>query len=376
MKSKIDQRLSRLSSRRRGIDRMGQLSETAQLQVLAKIFKDEIYETRAQNRPHTKYALGSMQEVDSDYTRISREEAERIGNQLSDGLRRAGVAVAFRLQGSVPLNIHIKGVSDVDLLTLDVGFVTTDSTGWKSKAGGYVTIAGSPLQSLQYLRQEVEHILSESFPKADVDKSGRKAVKISGGSLRRPVDVVPAHWHDTAAYQLSDAEHDRGVKILDRSGPATILNMPFLHIKLLNERDALAGGGLKKAIRLCKNVKADAIEDGTAVDLPSFDIAALMYHADLHALRVSAEAELGILAEATRHLDSLARNLTYAATLRVPDGSRAILDTTAKQSALVRLSAEMDEVAQNVAVEQSQAVPAILNLPVVQDALRKSRIAA
>jgi O-acetyl-ADP-ribose deacetylase (regulator of RNase III) len=46
-----------------------------------------------------------MQAVSADYTRVSIETADRIANQLS----KANLNVEFRLQGSVPLDVHIKG---------------------------------------------------------------------------------------------------------------------------------------------------------------------------------------------------------------------------------------------------------------------------
>jgi hypothetical protein len=113
---------------------------------------------------------------------------------------------------------------------------------------------------------------------------------------------------------------------------------------------------LNKAIRLCKNVKSDAQDDGTEINLPSFDIAATMYHADIAALRVAAGYELAILAEMQRHLDALARNSDQARTLLVPDGSRRIFDTEAKLNGLLTLSIEMDDLLKEVAKEQDYLI--------------------
>ena len=196
--------------------------------------------------------------------------------------------------------------------------------------------------------------MKDKYPAAKVDTSGGKAIKLSGGSLRRPVDVVPSHWHDTIDYQASWREADRGVRILDKSVPESVLNMPFRHIELISQRDVLARTGLKKAIRLLKNVKADAIEEGSKINLPSFDIAATMWHADLSALAAGAIFELAIVAEATRYLDHLARNFTVAKTLLVPDGSRAIFNTNEKLEGLVQLSLEMDDLALQIGREQDR----------------------
>lgn len=129
------------------------------------------------------------------------------------------------------------------------------------------------------------------------------------------------------------------------------------------------------AIRLCKNVKADAAEDGKQIALPSFDIAATMYHADLAALTVGAGYELAVLAETQRHLDRLARDHEHARSLIVPDGSRRVLDTVEKHRALISLSLEVDELARQVAAEQtSTRRGSEANSNTVEDALRKSYV--
>jgi hypothetical protein len=197
-------------------------------------------------------------------------------------------------------------------------------------------------------------VLSSAYPAASVDTSGGKAIKISGGSLARPVDVVPSHWHDTIDYQATGLEHDRGVTILDKNVPTTVKNLPFLHIKKITERCGAVVGSLRKAIRLCKNVKADAESEGQEIRLSSFDIAATMYHANQAALLNGAVYELAILAETQRHLDYLYNQQDYARTLLVPDGSRAIFDSAEKFVGLYRLSIEMDDLLREVAKEQSR----------------------
>ena len=101
-------------------------------------------------------------------------------------------------------------------------------------------------------------------------------------------------------------------------------------------------------------MKADAVEEGTKIPLPSLDIAAAMWHADLTALAAGSVYELAIVAEATRHLDHLARNSALAKTLLVPDGSRSIFNTAEKVEALIQLSLEMDDLALQIARDQER----------------------
>jgi len=350
----INNRLNQLRTRRSGVDRADRLAMDAAAEVLAKSRIDEAWQKRAKDQPHTRYCLGAMQAVDADHTRISVETAERVGKQLVSGLQILGIPIELRLQGSVALDVHIRGVSDVDLLTLETDFYTYDTRGAMSLGGQYRSpTQRTSLSVLGNLRTESLRILRDKFPAATVDTSGGKAIAIFGGSLARPVDVVPSHWHDTASYQASRLERDRGVTILDKKVPETIDNLPFLHIHRVNERDKSVFGGLKKAIRLCKNVKNDAIEEGRKINFPSFDIAAAMYHADSVGLQAGFVNELAILAETQRFLDELYHDEAKAKSLIVPDGSRRIFDTDDKYQGLRTLSYEMDELAKEVAKEQS-----------------------
>lgn len=374
----IDRRLKSLDSRRRGTDRIGQLSLDSAQQILAKSQISESYSKRAPVLRNTRYALGAMQAVDSDYTDVSIEEARRVSEKLGLGLIKLGLKVQYRLQGSVACDIHIRGVSDVDLLVLEDRYIRYDRTGVRAIRGAFnAPVAYDTLTALIELRQHSEKILAHAYPAAKVDTSGNKAINLSGGSLRRPVDVVPSNWFDTKDFQLSGVEADRGVEILNKSVPTRLLNMPFKHIQLINKNNSQSLGGLKKAIRLCKNVKADAIEEGAEIHLSSFDIASALWHANLPALTVDVTNELAILWEVTRFLDFLVRMPAYAATLKVPDGSRAVFDEPSKHQALTQLSFEMSDLAEKVGREQGMLSEYTrLQANQIADLLRKAYIPA
>ncbi|HEX8167115.1 MAG TPA: hypothetical protein VF601_15195 [Beijerinckiaceae bacterium] len=346
----INNRLTNLTARRKGLDRVGRLNETAAAEILARSVTQEPWQRRATAQPYTRYALGAMQAVDQSYTQKSIDEANRVAKQLQDGLP---MPVEARLQGSVPLDVHIRGVSDVDLLVLETSFLTYARYGARGQSGLYSPAGDrTSLGVLQALRKEAEDLLKRRYWGANVDCSGGKCIALSGGSFERPVDVVPSHWHDTIEYQSSGAEHDRGVTILNKKVPETIDNLPFTHIKRVHDRDSSYFGGLKKAIRLVKNVKNDADNTSSAEKLPSFDIAALMYHADETVLKAGYINELYILREAQRFLDWCYSNKIESGKLMTPDGIRPVLDSEGKREGLLTISCELDDLVKQVAREQ------------------------
>lgn len=350
MASNIDSRLSQLRARRNGDPAVVALLESTSTHnrlFTSDAAEVEDWEKRGNSSQRwTRYAIGAMQSVGKKYTEVSINTGVRVASQLRDRLTKAGIDSEFLLQGSVPLDVHIKRVSDVDVLAITKDFKTYNTTGVQALQGGYR--CPSPLTSsdiLGKLRQQVESDLDDAFPAAKIDKSGAKAVKVSGGSLQRSVDVVPAHWYDTKEFQASGRQADRAVTIYNKKTGETIDNLPFLHIERIGSRCDSINGGLRKAIRLCKSVKADSDRD---IQLSSFDIAAIMFHADINALRLGQYSDLAILAETQRHIDALYENPIIADKLWVPDGSRLIFDTGVKRDWLLRLSMELDELLKNV----------------------------
>lgn len=325
----------------------------------------EAYESRGKTEA-IKYALGAMQELEARYTKISMEEGDRVREQLRLGLTNAGIPATFEYQGSVPLNIHIRFSSDIDLLVLHNGFVTLD---WSAPgASSYIPCSGSAVMDILRLRETCESILENKFPAAKVDKTGSKSISLTGGSLRRKVDVVPSHWHDTAAYQKSKAKIDREVKILNKDELCMIFNRPFLHMHRIELKDLRTNGGAKKVIRLLKTLKSDSPHK---IELSSYDIAALVWNMDDLMLTKPYYLELSLIAEIQRYLQLLIDNPTHAFMLEVPDQSRSVLDSIEKFQTLKTLKTEIDILANDIAHEIG---PLTTNLGNVQTRLMEAQI--
>lgn len=370
----FDQRLRNLRDRRLGLTTPLAKSVTAadSATLQTRVLKEEAYQRRAAGRA-TKYALGAMQAVDPEYTQNSYDEGDRVQRQLRDALE-SEISVEFRYQGSVPLDIHIKGVSDIDMLVLRDDFHTYDPNGAAALAGHYRNpIADTPVSRMRRLRTRCETILTGAYPAANVDTSGAKSITLSGGSLRRKVDVVPSHWHDTAQYQLSGQEHERGVSILVKDENRTAKNLPFVHMKCINTKDIDTWGGTKKAIRLLKNLKNDS-DYAKLIQLSSYDIASLVWHFPVSSLQVIDSKELTLLAASKLHLTWCAANKAAVMDLQTPDGTRKIIDSDAKFVGLQLLSLEVDQLTEGVA-EDLKSNSLILG-QTSEERLRKAYIAA
>lgn len=349
MKRDYSSKLQNLRARRLGFDAPSNLVEAASFSEAVRKAA-ELYESKGKTDAQ-RYALGAMQEVDS---KIAYEEGDRVRKQLEDGLAEAGISVEFEYQGSVPLNVHIQKVSDIDLLVLHAYFLTVHPQGARARAGYYsaYTHPDPILVRMIKLRRECETLLDKRYPQAKVDKTGGKAIKLSGGSFRRQVDVVPSHWHDTIDYQATLQKHDREIYILNKDLPRLDSNRPFMHMKKINDKDAMTFGGAKKVIRLFKNLKRDA---APKIDrLSGYDLASLIWHFDNSQLMHRPDDELALIPKALDFLNHLVEHPDIALALDTPDGSRKIFNEAAKLTALKHLRDELAALADEIAQEKAQ----------------------
>ena len=350
----FENRLKSLKERRQGsreraiFESMDSFTANQAILTGRDVRKREFFETLNESAG-VKYAIGAMAAVDEAATKVSVREGERVADSLIKSLNSEGESVTRRLQGSVALDIHIKGHSDVDMLILVANPVSVELP--KVVPNGYLPSSDprSLLQIIRDIRAKSERMLPVNFPKANVDCSSSKCISVSGGSLAREVDVVPAIWFDTIKYQSSSQDHDRGVKIYNKSDDEFLLNFPFTHIKLVNDRDALYGGNLKSVIRLMKNMIADMPDYKKRVvkQLSSYDLAAIGYHMNEN-LYAPYYMKLSLVEKTRAHLAFLLAAKDYRSSLSVPDQSRKIFDNDGKVEALSILSKEMDDLAVSI----------------------------
>lgn len=157
----------------------------------------EVYR-KIQEDDAVRYAIGAMQDIDPEYTKNTFAEGERVKNQLNKAINSNSIRTEFEYQGSVTNNTHIKAYSDIDLLTIHSAFVSL-----KPPLEPSSHYAGDVLDDLLSLREDSYQCLRSAFYEARVDNSGSKAIALSGGSLRRKIDVIASNWLLTSESEAS-----------------------------------------------------------------------------------------------------------------------------------------------------------------------------
>jgi hypothetical protein len=263
------------------------------------------------------YIIRSSSRVPPTYTAKTYEEADRVRNQILAGLNATLFPVEFDHQGSVTNDTHVRFYSDVDLLQLTRRFTFVERA--PSPPSPY---SGDPVDHLLQQRAATVHVLRAAFPAASVDDSGSKCIAISGGSLARKIDVVPAAWFDTVAWESTRDKTWRGVNVLDSAKRTTTRNMPFHHNALIAERDAATNGRFRGLVRLAKSLKYDA---DNALDISSYDLTGLCYALPIHHYNATSTtyhpACLQALALFAR---DLIQNPSQRTGLTVPNGTREL----------------------------------------------------
>jgi hypothetical protein len=303
----------------------------------------EAYDRLPREGESVRYAIGAMQPIDDAYTQRTIEDRTRVEKQLADGFTRAGLGITFDYQGSVTNDTHIRAHSDLDLLTVDTRFEVIEPPN-KPR----YPYSGDSIANLREIRNNTVDILQSAFPAAEVDDAGSKAVSISGGSLRRKVDLIASAWWQTVEYVREPKKHWLGIHVLDNEKSAKLPNKPFLHNKLLDDRDTATNGGLRKLVRLLKSVKYD---NDPVLDITSYDIAAIVYNMPEDWLMSMPGQDLRLIKNCRSYLHFLAVTPQARDSIQVPNKMRRVFASDGASEAGLRglttafdtLVAEIDE---------------------------------
>ncbi|MDR1584070.1 MAG: hypothetical protein LBS55_12605 [Prevotellaceae bacterium] len=305
-----------------------------------------------------KYIKLAMRGVEPEYTEKSIEAGQRVKEHLSPLSN-----VTFKYQGSVMTNTHIKGHSDIDLLTICEKFYTYDSLNVNNILSSPIekekynytqiskleretqisTYTGNYLEDLRNIRFNSENILRDIY--SQFDNSNGKAIKIRNLSLKRDVDVVTASWYDGVSSIINDKGDFRGIQVYDKNKDMVCpVDYPFLSIKRINERGKDTNDRLKKMIRFLKNLKSDAKQN---IDLSSFDINAICY--GIGTEEYINQDYKGLVAILYVNLFTLCNNKSHSDNLKSVDGNEYIFrNNPEKLENLKRLFSEINSIIQDI----------------------------
>ncbi len=258
--------------------------------ILEKAFRDELGSISYSDA--LVFVRSAMKGVEPEYTSKSKEAGEKVKEHLKAVLSN----VEYKYQGSVMTDTHIKGYSDIDLLTISNKFYSWDSSQVKHILENYdqrqrfredsirkleyennaSSYTGDTLDDLRGIRLTSESKMQEVYLDCDISKP--KAIKITNRNLKRDVDIVTANWYDDVMSIINNKGEYRGIQVYNKhNNEKGHANFPFLSIARINDRGSYTNGRLKKMIRFLKHCKAESLYQ---IELSSFDINAVCYDID------------------------------------------------------------------------------------------------
>jgi len=260
-----------------------------------------------------RYTIGAMQPIDPAYTKSTLAQGERVRSQLE---QRLSGKHDFEYQGSVTTDTHIKAKSDIDLLVIHTMWVRFETLPQSCSPYG-----GNPQDDMRSLRRRAAEALRDAFPAASLNNSKPTAIKLSGGSLTRDIDIVPASWYHTNAFVRTGDQSYKGVEVFNQDTGAFIPNTPRLHKRMIEERDQQVRGGLRRAARLMKSLMYDS--DGR-VTMSSYNILGIAFNIPEQELLIGNPRALVILEACYNYCTALEFNPGLRDSIRVPDGHRTV----------------------------------------------------
>lgn len=318
-----NQRLDNLKKRR--------FDDELQKAVLSESFEKSKYGNTM------KYVLESMMPIDKNYTENTLFASGRVQKQIKEGLAKLGYEIEFEHQGSVPLNTHIRTYSDIDLLVVNQQSFSLEPPLTPSSA-----YQGNPVEDLKSRREEVLNILKTTFTACSLDNKNSKALSISGGSLRRKIDIIFCSWLYSETWEQYKLDYLKGINFLDRDNHRRIKDYPFLHIKRINDRDILVDGNEKRLIRLLKNLKADS---DRKIKLSSFEITCVVHTMSDVQLKQPIQKALRLLEYCSVHMNNLITDEGYRDNRFSPNGKEKLNFNLAE---IKKLKEELDEIISDI----------------------------
>jgi hypothetical protein len=278
-----------------------------------------------------KYLFESMKPIGEKYNAKTIQAAENVQGHLERGLK-VHFERAYRTQGSVKTNTNIRVHSDFDLLTI------IDRYFYPQTSNGNTYTASDPDEDIQELRKQATEIMK--FQYDTVDDSGDKCISIENKHLNRKVDIVFAYWYNSDKYQEVKDEFYRGIYLYNFKKKTKHRDFPFATIHNVNVKGDNTNDGLRKGVRLLKNLRADS-EIELKV-LKSFQLNSIVYSIDNAPLSYNVGDEIRIARVVSEQMGKLIDEPIYRKSIVSPNGVEKPLIDDDTVPELVLLKSDLD----------------------------------
>lgn len=280
--------------------------EAIRSHVLSPSFEDESMDLCV------RYALESMQEVDSAYAYKVYANTRKIHEILNKVFKSKGIKAVVRYQGPLRTDTHIRLYGEVDML-----FILEEEATHKEV-----------FQLGQILKETVSKI-----PHQGVDYSDGIRIKLHTQKPNCKINLIPAAWINNPQFMDGRNEIYRGIVVYNFKNKTRKKHLPFLNMARMYNKDIETEGGYKRMIRLLKSLATD-----DSIALSSYELAGMVYRIDDEDLRAEQGRELSILPKVSSFVRELVEDKSIMDLLLSPSDKELVFGThTEKFDALKKL---------------------------------------
>jgi len=331
----FEERLLALKGRRQGsrereiIRKLGPSSACVAILERGDIRVQEDYELIAESSG-IKYLLGATEPIDAAYTESLIDDGMFIVEMVVRAFEALGERVEFYFQGALACNVHVKKYD-----CFEIALISKLSSADRWQENTYDLVA-----FLANFRIQLESVLREMFYNEFIGVIEEGFVLFKDGKTIRRAVITPAVCYEEYAcvsrFGASINMHEKGGYL--------VCHNPKKLLKLIDERDALYFGNMRRVIRLFFNVVADMSDNNKAMVAP-------LSECELMSIAYSMSTELdtfpgnipGLLERVRRYLQFICDSEKLRMSIVCLDSGRKVFGRHEKVVALEILRSEFRE---------------------------------
>lgn len=282
-----------------------------------------------------RYCVGAMKALDVASTQLAVEEGRQVVDDLIRTFSRRGMELSKFVQGAVALDTHVNENAPIEVV---VALMEPE--------GSQVQGDDQLVACAREFRLGLEADLKASRWSAGVDCRGDFSISVEGEPLKRKVWVTPAVFY---AYPEDEGGSGGTVFLYGKDSGSLSSNNTLRHVRLINERDRVYFGNLKRVIRLISNIIADMASYKRLIVscLSDQDLACIAYNMN-HKLDVFPRNRIGLVEQVRAHIQLLCDCEASRNRILLLGSGKKLFDSDAKLIALETLRTELWELASAV----------------------------
>ena len=237
-----------------------------------------------------RYCLECMQEIDVSYAYKAFYISKKIQEKLQKGFEELNAKVDFRYQGAIQTETNITLYGDLELMVI------------------IEVTEGNPVKKIKTLTVDIMHMLTKETTYQSVDNSDKTRIIVTTTKPTSEISILPSIWIDNPEFRSTKREIDRGISEYNLTAKTIKKYLPFKNMARVNAKDRKTNGGLKKLIRLLRNLQKDADQP---IELSEYEIAAIVFAIPDKQLMYDENHALALLGICSAQLHRISKDQDY-----------------------------------------------------------------